>query len=218
MTPPDSQISHDSDGSTPLANLKREKFCQELIAGENLYHAFEAAGFKHPRGNAQRMQQEPEVAKRLEWLGKKIAPLDEALHAYRRLEHRRALEHIATADRLELFEDKTVTVPAGVDKKGKPRSRRFRRLSLKPLADLSPEQRALIDGIEISEKGSVKVLIPKRLDARAMLAKLDGLEAPSKLEATGKDGAPLIPEYTDEQRAKALAVFLAKSGGQGVAA
>lgn len=31
-------------------------------------------------------------------------------------------------------------------------------------------------------------------------------------EVTGKDGAPLIPEATDEQRAQALAVFLAKTG------
>lgn len=31
-------------------------------------------------------------------------------------------------------------------------------------------------------------------------------------ELTGKDGAPLIPDITDEQRAKALAVFLAKNG------
>lgn len=34
----------------------------------------------------------------------------------------------------------------------------------------------------------------------------------SHTEVTGKDGAPLIPEVTDDQRAKALAVFLAKSG------
>lgn len=31
------------------------------------------------------------------------------------------------------------------------------------------------------------------------------------LEHTGKDGQPLIPEYTDEQRAAALAVLMAKS-------
>ena len=33
------------------------------------------------------------------------------------------------------------------------------------------------------------------------------------IEHTGKDGKDLIPEYTDEQRQRALAVFLAKSGG-----
>lgn len=36
----------------------------------------------------------------------------------------------------------------------------------------------------------------------------------SNTEVTGKDGKDLIPEATDEQRAKALAVFLAKSQGK----
>ena len=201
------------DGSTPLPDRKRESFCQELIAGEDIYAAYESAGFKRPRGNAQRMQHEPEVSLRLEWLTKQYAPLDEAWRGYRRLEHRRALQHIATADRLELFQDKTVSVTVGVDPKtGKPRKRRLRQLSLKPLADLSTAQRALIDGIKISDKGAVEVLMPKRLDARAMLAKLDGLDGPTKIEATGKDGTPLVPEYTNEQRAAALALFLAKNG------
>lgn len=31
------------------------------------------------------------------------------------------------------------------------------------------------------------------------------------IESTGKDGAPLIPEYTEEERARALAVFLARN-------
>jgi hypothetical protein len=205
------------DGSIALPDRKRESFCQELIAGEDLYAAYESAGFKRPRGNAQRMQQEPEVSKRLEFLGRRVASFDEAMRDYRRLQHRRALEHIAVADRLSLFEEKTFKVGAGHDRNGKPRYRNVKRLCLKPLADLSPEQRVLIDGIKISDKGAIEVLMPKRLDARAMLAKLDGLEGPTKVEHTGKDGAPLVPEYTDEQRVQALTALLAKAGGQGAA-
>jgi hypothetical protein len=206
------------DGSTALPDRKREAFVQELVAGEDLYAAYETAGFKRPRGNAQRMQQEPEVCKRLEFLGRQLAPLDEALRGYRRLQHRRALEHIAVADRLSLFEEKTFKIGAGVDRKGKPRYRNVKRLCLKPLEDLTAEQRALIDGVKVSEKGAIEVLMPKRLDARAMLAKLDGLDGPTKIEATGKDGVPLVPEYTDEQRVKALTALLAKTGGHGAAA
>lgn len=44
-----------------------------------------------------------------------------------------------------------------------------------------------------------------------LLAKMTpGALAPTKGELTGKDGAPLIPEYTDEERARALEVWLAR--------
>jgi|HubBroStandDraft_2_1064218.scaffolds.fasta_scaffold00132_17 hypothetical protein len=204
------------DGSTSLAeapfhDAARETFCQELIAGEDLYCAYSTAGFKRPRGNAQRMRHEDEVSKRLEWLGKKIASLDEILIGYRRLEHRRALEHIATADRLELFEEKTITVQVGFDADKKPIRKRFKRIGLRPLKELTADMRALIDGIEISDKGAVKLLMPKRLDARTMLAKLDGLDKPTRGELTGPNNVPLIPEYTDEQRVIALTALLTKT-------
>lgn len=198
-------------GASELPDRKRERFCEELAAGEPLYRAYELAGFKLPKGNAQRMVREPEVAARLGYLGKRIEALNETLIAYRREQHRRALEHLASADRLELFSDGTAKIANGMTKTGKPRFKTVRRLSLKPLEQLTAEQRALIDGIEISEKGAVKVLMPKRLDARAMLAKLDGLDKPEKRELTGKDGAPLMPEFTDEQRAQALAAFFART-------
>ncbi len=50
------------------------------------------------------------------------------------------------------------------------------------------------------------------LNAVSQLRDMYGLKSPSKVEATGKDGVPLIPEYSDEDRARALAVFLAKNG------
>lgn len=171
------------DGSSPLPDPMREAFAQELVAGEPLYAAYQAAGYKCPRGNAQRMLREAEVARRVEWLGNKIAALDETLLAYRKLEHRRALEHIATADRLALWEEKTryVKTPQG-------RRRRVRSLELKPLDKLTPDERALIDGFEISDKGAVRIVMPKRLDARAMLAKLDGFEKPTKTALTDPSG------------------------------
>lgn len=206
------------DGSTPLSappfsDPGREAFCQELIAGEPLYAAYEAAGFKRPRGNAQRMLQEDGIGRRLAWLGERMSKYDEVLLAYRRNEHRRALTHIATADRLQLFEEKTGYVPVG-----KRRRKRYRTLALKPLDKLTADERSLIDGVEITDKGAVKVLMPKRLDARAMLAKLDGLDRPTRNEHTAKDGAPLIPETTDEQRVRAVAVLFAAARLSGITA
>lgn len=187
----------DYDGSTSHPDPARETFCQEMVAGESLYGAYETAGFKRPRGNANRMRREPEVSARIAWLANKVASFDEALIGYRRLEHRRALEHIATADRLSLFEDKTVSRIVGHTKDGKPKRRRYRQIGIKPLAKLTEAERALIDGLEISDKGAVKVLIPKRLDARAMLAKLDGLDKPTKVSPTNADGSgPAIYEVT----------------------
>ena len=61
----------DLDASKPLPDRKRERFCQELMAGTPLYDAYTEAGFARSRGNAQRMEQEPEVVTRLEYLGAK---------------------------------------------------------------------------------------------------------------------------------------------------
>ena len=48
-------------------------------------------------------------------------------------------------------------------------------------------------------------------DNRTMLAKLDGLDKPSRGELTGPNNTPLIPEYTDEQRVIALTALLTKT-------
>jgi hypothetical protein len=176
------------DPSRPHPDRDRERFCQELIVGASLYAAFETAGFKRPRGNAQRMLAEPDVAARLIFLQEKFAPLDDALLAWRRLQHRRALEHIAEADRTELFEERT-----GYVKVGK-RRRQYRSLTVRSLATLTEEQKALIESIEVSDKGVVKVTMPKRLEARAMLAKLDGFDKPTKISPTDPDGNAVLVE------------------------
>lgn len=171
------------DPSKPLRDRARENFCQGLAAGESLYDAFAAAGFKRPAGNAQRLLREPEVAARVAYLLEKVAPLDETLLAWRRLQHRRALENVAGTNRLSLF------VPTmGYVGKGKGRRAVVRGVALKPFDELTPDQLALIDGIEITDKGVLKVSMPKRLDARAQLAKLDGLDKPVKVAPTNSAG------------------------------
>lgn len=166
-------------GSEHLADPARETFAQELVATGDLYASYEAAGFKRPRGNANRMLREIEVAERVSFLYRKVAPLEELLLAHRRHEHRKALEHIATADRLSLWEERTRYVST-VDKNGKKKRRAVRSIELKPLNKLTPDERALVDGFRITDKGAVEVVMPKRLDARKMLAELDGLSVLSR--------------------------------------
>lgn len=188
-TPNQEVESKAEPGSVRLDDPEREKFCQELVATGDLYASYEAAGFRRPRGNAQRMLREPDVAERVGFLYRKVEPLERLLIAHRRHEHRKALEHIATADRLELFREKTRYVSAGKGKK------KITTLELKPLAELTEEQRALIDSIEIDDKGKIKITTPRRLDARTMLAKLDGLDAPTRIAPTTPDGeAPAVLE------------------------
>lgn len=191
----------------PCSDPRREAFVQEMLAGEEVNRAYEAAGFKRARGNAHRMLREPMVAARLAAEFKRVADMDDALINWRRLEHRRALTHLATADRTGLFEEKTRYVLDGRKR------RRIRTLELKPLAKLNEDERALIDGIEITDKGGIKVLMPKRLDARALLAKLDGLDKPTKIAPTDPSGdhpaqyiiseRPMSAEEWEEQRAGA---------------
>lgn len=204
-TAPQQEVEDKAEpGSQKLKDPGRETFCQELVATGDLYASFETAGFKRPRGNAQRLLRELEVAERIGFLYRKIAPLEEALLLHRRHEHRKALEHIATADRLSLWEEKRRFVTT-VGKDGKKKRRAVRSIELKPLDKLTTDERALIDGFKITDKGAVEVLMPKRLDARKMLADFEGFDAPTRVETTGKDGGPIaIDDISDHARAKAI--------------
>jgi len=155
----------ENDSSKPLLDRKRERFCQELMAGTPLYDAYTEAGFARPRGNAQRMEHEPEVVARLEYLRSQVEKYEPVLLAFRRVLVRRKLDNIIDLDRLGLFEEYHV--------KGS------RRLRLKAIAQLTPEQRAIIDSIEVTKDG-IKLTMPGRLAALAQLAKLDGLDKPTK--------------------------------------
>jgi hypothetical protein len=192
-------------GSERLTDPARELFCQELVASGDKYASFEAAGFKRPRGNVDRMMREADVAERIGFLYRKVAPLEQLLIAHRRHEHRKALEHLATADRLSLWQEK-YRYTTTVDKDGKKKRRRYRVIELKPLDKFTADERALVDGFKMTDKGAIEITIPKRLDARAMLAKLDGLDAPQKIAPTNPAGdgpaqGTIVIELVDSKNA-----------------
>lgn len=174
-----------ADPARPLSrrrhNCDPERFVNDILAGVDLHDAYELAGFKRPRGNAQRLLREPAVAARFEFLRKEIDSEREQLTALRRSRTRRILEGYRDIDRSSMYNDDG---------------------SFKSLKELSSEQRSLIESIEITKFGT-KVSMPSKIATAAQLAKLDGLDEPERTELTGKNGAPLpgqtVYALTDDQ-------------------
>ena len=158
-------------GSQRLDDPGRETFAQELVATGDLYSSYKTAGYKRPKGNANRMFREPAVQARVAWLYRKVEPLDQALAGWRRADLRRKLDAMVSVDRTEMYEE--VVTDEG---------RRY--LQVKPLDKLTDEQRLLFEGV--GDGG--RVVMPSKLAAAAQLAKLDGLDAPAKTALTDADG------------------------------
>jgi hypothetical protein len=178
----------DCDGSQPLPNRKRETFARLLFEGVEACAAYELAGFKRPRGNAQRMEREAEIQSRVNYLRQELDAADLALRTVRRRELRNQLKAITEIDRVEMFEEVSF-----VKKIGRGRNAReitLRRIQLKPLAALTPEQRALVEGLEAD---GMRPILPSKLQAMALRAKLDGLDAPSKVAMTDPTGTQSAP-------------------------
>ena len=167
-----------NDSSKRLHDPMRELFAQELAAGAELYQAFEAAGFRRPAGNAQAMRAEADVSARVDYLIKRTEPLDDVMREYRRAKVRNRLDNIVDLDRLSLLEEFIF--------------RKKRGLRLKALGDLTAQQRALIEGFEMTRGGSVKVVMPSKLAALAQQARLDGLDRPVKVASTDPSGENVV--------------------------
>lgn len=159
------------DPTRRLRDPKREMFCQEVVAGTPEYRAYQLAGFRRPRGNANRMLREPQVTARVGYLVERINAGNELQVALRRIRTRKILEAYRDVDRAEMF-----------DNFG----------NLKPLDQLKPEHRDLIESIEPTKQGP-KAIMPSKLTASAQLAKLDGLDAPTKVAATDRTGERDVP-------------------------
>lgn len=154
------------DPSLPLRKRRNkcdpERFCNEVVAGAALYDAYVTAGFSRPNGNAERLERDPQVAARIDFLRQQTAEEDKMMLELRRLRMRCVLQTVIDCDRGAMYLDDG---------------------SLKPLCELTPEQRSLIESIEVTKHG-VKVSMPPKLAAMAQLAKLEGLDAPEQHDLT----------------------------------
>jgi hypothetical protein len=190
----------DGVGSWALADRRREIFVRALFEGADARLAYELAGFKRARGNATRMEKEPAIQARLNYLRRELDEADLRRRAIRRHQLRLQLTQIATADRLTLFEEVKVTKTVGRGRNA--RTVTLRQLQMKPLADLTPEQRALVEGIE---SDGMRPVMPSKLAAFAQLAKLDGLDQPVKF--SGELSLQDKREATDWTREELIAVL-----------
>jgi hypothetical protein len=199
----------DCDGSLPLPSRKREAFARLLFEGTDICAAYELAGYKRPRGNAQRMEREPEIQSRVNYLRQELDTADLALRTVRRHQLREQLKAIAEVDRVSMFEEVEFVKKIGRGRNA--REIKLRRIQLKPLAALTPEQRALVEGLEAD---GMRPILPSKLQAMALRAKLDGLDGPSKIamtDPTGTEEASLLPPLTDADRARMIEAIFAKS-------
>jgi hypothetical protein len=168
-------VAVDGIGSQPLPDRRRELFVRALFEGIDAQTAYELAGFRRPRGNATRMEKEPAIQARLNYLRRELDEADLRRRVLRRNALRQQLTHILTQDRLSLFEE--VEIIKTVGRGRNTRTVTERRLQMKPLADFTPEQRALVEGIE---GDGTRPTMPSKLGALAQLTKLDGLDQPAK--------------------------------------
>lgn len=191
------------DAARRLRDPKREAFALNFAAGDEIYQAYESAGFRSPRGNAQKMLAEPEVAARVRYLMQRADVYDEVYIAYRRRMVRRRIDNIIDFDRRELFE-RVPDVGSGA-----PRYRP------KPLNKLPAAAAALIESVELGKDGRIKSFVmPAKLPALAQAARLDGLDKPALMagylrpqEPTGEDESEQAQRSVIED-ARAVALLL----------
>jgi hypothetical protein len=100
-------------GSLPLPNRKREAFARMRFEGVETCAAYELAGFRRPRGNAQRMEREEDIQSRINFLRQELDEADLALRTVRRRELRNQLKAIAEVDRVNMFEEVEFTKKIG---------------------------------------------------------------------------------------------------------
>ena len=82
----------DGIGSQPLSDRRRELFARALFEGMDARPAYELAGFKRARGNATRMEKEPDVQARLNYLRRELDEADLHRRALRRHQLRQGFD------------------------------------------------------------------------------------------------------------------------------
>jgi hypothetical protein len=171
----------------PLKRLKRAhlKFCElyasfvpPAVAYAQAFDRGEGPD-EHP-GNAARLLREPLVQDEIKRLmGEAESSADPTFIAYRRRLVR------AELDRIAFFRLADV-----LDKDG----------NLRPLAELTDDQRAAVAEIAKGDDGKCRVKAHSKDAALAQLTKLDGLAEPDKIKVEGLDLSKLSDEQLTELR------------------
>ena len=156
----------ESQMSGPLPNTKQERFAQLIAMNVPGAQAYAEAGYDNAdfaAENARKLRNKRHVKARINELAASTSDM---------VELRRAMldefyVHVIKTDRVDIYDDQA---------------------RLRPLTELRPEHRALIEGIDtkLSKEGETKnVIMPSKLSAAALLAKLHGLDKATKSEVAG---------------------------------
>lgn len=184
---------------------KRKAYAFERSLGIPPAEACRRAGGNVDNGHATKWERAPAVQK---WIGyyRSLGQTDEMLAAKRqRVEDE--LQRIGTANMADFI---CLTEP----EEGK---------SSLPVLDMTkiyklPEAQqrdalAAVKTIRYTENGPTFELHGK-LEALAQLRDMHGFKAPTRSELTGKNGEPLVPSYTPEERAAALQLLMNRIAGE----
>lgn len=168
-----------------IKNVKWERYCQNLAAGMSMLDAYKGAGFKPDRGNASRLQQKDNIARR-------VAEI---------LEKRELIDSKATEKAIEKLAITKEAVIAEIAKIAFSNASDFFEwgpdgVKIKPSSELTTDQLSVVSEVqETRAKGhgesTIKIKLSDKQSALEKLGRHFGAFR-DKVELTGKDGQPLV--------------------------
>jgi hypothetical protein len=196
-----------------LDDPQHEQACELRASGASQLDAYAQAFGQSPdsgANNSSRFFRQPRIKARVTEIKARrtlLADLNEAWVLVNLKAIAKNAQTIGNANLDDYFERDVDGKRIGIDLRDVPRSK------MAALDEVIIEEYVEGKGESAERIKRTKIKLRSSNEARAAL-ELIGKHLgmwPNKLEATGKDGTPLIPDITDEQRAKALQAFLIKT-------
>lgn len=187
-----------------LANAKHELFAQDLARGNTAKAAYVAAGYQDDDGNASKLAAQPEIRSRVQEITGAAAERA-GVTAERVIAE---LAKIAFADiRNVVTWRPEVGLVEGLGEGDAPSTVLMSRVTVLDSGELSQETASAVAEVSQGASGSLKVKMHDKTAALEKLGRHLGIFK-DRVEHSGPNGGPI--QITDEQRAKALEMFLAK--------
>lgn len=198
----------------PLKDDKRERFAREYLQDHNGTKAAIRAGYseKSAHVTASRLLSDAKVSERIHELTQQLhAKLEKkteitrerVLQEYAKLaffDPRKLFDEDGNPKKITELDDDTAAAIAGLEVN----SQLLKDEALVEVEGEEPENRDVLSTVR-------RYKIADKKAALDSIAKHLGMFAPIKHEVTGKDGAPLMPEVSDQELARRTAFLLARA-------
>lgn len=198
----------------PLKDDKRERFAREYLQDHNGTKAAIRAGYseKSAHVTASRLLSDAKVSERIHELTQQLhqklekkteITRERVLQEYAKLaffDPRKLFDEDGNPKKITELDDDTAAAIAGLEVN----SQLLKDEALIEGEGDEPEQRDVLSTVR-------KYKIADKKAALDSIAKHLGMFAPIKHEVTGKDGAPLMPEVSDQELARRTAFLLARA-------